>query len=59
MMKVKLIKSEIGKSKRVKATLKALKLTKMNKEITVDINNKALMGMVERVSHLVCVSKKN
>ncbi len=58
-MKVKLIKSGIGKSKRVKGTLKALKLTKMNKEITVDINNKALVGMVERVRHLVWVGKKS
>ena len=52
-MKVRLVKSGIGRRKRLKKTLVALGLTRMHKEIEIDEKNKALLGMVKKVEHLV------
>ena len=57
-MKVTLIKSGIGHSYRVKRTLKALGLRKMQHVIQVNAANKSLMGMVNKVRHLVRVDKE-
>ena len=54
MIKVTLVKSGIGKNKRIKDTLRGLGLTKLNK--TVDLKNTpAIRGMINKVSFLVKV----
>jgi large subunit ribosomal protein L30 len=51
-IKVTLVKSAIGKNKKVGQTLKGLGLTKLNK--TVELNNTAaIRGMINKVSFLV------
>ena len=51
-IKVKLVKSAIGKNKKVGRTLRGLGLTKLNK--TVELNNTpAIRGMINKVSFLV------
>ena len=53
-IKVTLVKSGIGKPKKVRQTLTGLGLTKMHK--TVELNNTpAIRGMIEKVSFLVRV----
>jgi len=55
-IRVTLVKSGIGKPKRVKQTLTGLGLTKMHK--TVELNNSpAIRGMIEKVSFLVRVEQ--
>ena len=56
-MKIKLVKSGIGQTTRVKKTLKVLKLTRLQKEVVVDDKNKSLMGMVKKIEHLVDIKK--
>jgi large subunit ribosomal protein L30 len=51
-IRVTLVKSAIGKNKKVGQTLKGLGLTKLNK--TVELNNTAaIRGMINKVSFLV------
>ena len=51
-IKVTLVRSGIGKSKRIRQTLTGLGLTKMHK--TVELNNTAaIRGMIEKVSSMV------
>ena len=51
-IKVTLVKSAIGRNKKVGQTLKGLGLTKLNK--TVELNNTAaIRGMINKVSFLV------
>ena len=51
-IKVTLVKSGIGRNKKVGQTLKGLGLTKLNK--TVELNNTAaIRGMINKVSFLV------
>ena len=53
-IKVTLVKSAIGKPRKVRQTLTGLGLTKMHK--TVELNNTpAIRGMIEKVSFLVRV----
>ena len=53
-IKVTLVKSGIGRTKRVKETLKGLGLTRLNK--TVELNNTpAIRGMINKVAYLVKV----
>lgn len=53
-IKVTLVKSGIGRNKKMRQTLKGLGLTKLNK--TVELNNTpAIRGMIEKVSFLVKV----
>ena len=52
-MKIKLIKSGIGRSYRVKRTLLALGLNKINKIVEIDEKNKAHLGMYQKVRFLL------
>jgi len=51
-LRVTLVKSPIGYTKRQKNTLKALGLNNVNQTITV-VDNPAVRGMVNKVIHLV------
>ena len=51
-IKVTLVKSGIGKKKKIRETLKGLGLTKMNKTVEVK-NTPAMRGMIAKVSFLV------
>lgn len=53
-IKVTLVKSGIGRDKKIRGTLTGLGLTRMHK--TVELNNTpAIRGMIEKVSFLVRV----
>jgi large subunit ribosomal protein L30 len=51
---ITLVRSPIGYSKRQKDTLKALGLKKINQTVT-RVDNEAVRGMVNKVSHLITV----
>jgi len=51
-IKVTLVKSGIGRTKKVGQTLKGLGLTKLNKTVELD-NTAAIRGMINKVSFLV------
>ncbi len=51
-IKVTLVKSGIGQSKRIKDTLRALGFRKLNQTIIVK-NHPSIRGMLKKVSHLV------
>ena len=51
-IKVTLVRSGIGRNKRIRETLKGLGLTKMNKTVVVK-NTPAIRGMIKKVSFLV------
>lgn len=53
-IKVTLVKSGIGKNKKIRQTLKGLGLNKLNKTVILN-NTPAIRGMVEKVSFLVRV----
>jgi large subunit ribosomal protein L30 len=53
-IKVTLVKSGIGKNKRIKDTLRGLGLTKLNKTVELK-NTPAIRGMLNKVSFLVKV----
>jgi large subunit ribosomal protein L30 len=53
-IKVTLVKSGIGKNKKVRQTLRGLGLTKLNKTVELK-NTQAIRGMIEKVSFLVRV----
>jgi large subunit ribosomal protein L30 len=53
-LKVTLVRSGIGKDKRVRETLKGLGLTRMNRTVTLK-NTPAIRGMIEKVSFMVKV----
>ena len=53
-IKVTLIKSGIGRNKRIRETLKGLGLTRLNKTVELD-NTPAARGMIKKVSFLVRV----
>ena len=55
-LKVTLVKSPIGYTKRQKNTLKALGLRRINQTV-VRTDNEAVRGMVNAVIHLVTVDK--
>ena len=46
------IKSVIDRSKRQKATIKALGLRKMNQSVEHEVNDQ-IQGMINKISHLV------
>jgi large subunit ribosomal protein L30 len=55
-IRVTLVRSQIGKPRRIRQTLTGLGLTKMNK--TVELNNTpAIRGMIEKVCFLVRVEQ--
>jgi large subunit ribosomal protein L30 len=53
-MKITQVKSEIGSTKKIRATLVGLGLTKMHKSVTRK-NTPEIRGMVYKVQHLVRV----
>ena len=53
-IKVTLIKSGIGRNKRIRETLKGLGLTRLNKTVELD-NTPAARGMIKKVLFLVRV----
>jgi len=53
-IKVTLVKSGIGKNKRIRETLKGLGLTKLNKTVNLK-NTPAIRGMINKVSFMVKV----
>ena len=55
-LKVKLVKSPIGYPEDQKATLRALKLTRLQRERVLP-DNPAIRGMIRKVSHLVQVEE--
>ena len=53
-IKLTLIRSGIGKNKKVRETLRGLGLTKLHKTVTLK-NTPAIRGMIEKVAFLVKV----
>ncbi len=51
-IKVTLVKSGIGKNKKIRQTLRGLGLTKLHKTVELE-NTPAIRGMVHKVSFLV------
>jgi large subunit ribosomal protein L30 len=54
MIKVTLIKSGIGKNKKIRETLRGLGLTRLNKTVKLK-NTPAIRGMINKVLFLVRV----
>ncbi len=52
MIKVTLVKSEIGTNRKIRETLRGLGLTKLNKTVTLK-NTPAIRGMINKVSFMV------
>ena len=55
-IKITLVKSPIGYSKRQKGTVKALGLRRMNQTVT-HTDSPVIRGMIAKVSHLVKVEE--
>lgn len=53
-IKITQVKSVIDRSKRQKATMQALGLTKLHKSVVLN-DSPQILGMVEKVKHLVKV----
>jgi len=53
-IKVTLVKSGIGKNRKIRQTLRGLGLTKLNKSVELN-NTPAIRGMIQKVSFLVKV----
>ena len=53
-IKIKQIRSEIGRPKNQKGTLKALGLRKINQVVEHD-STPQILGMVEKIKHLVVI----
>jgi large subunit ribosomal protein L30 len=51
-IKVTLVRSGIGKNKKIRETLKGLGLTKLNRAVELE-NTPAIRGMINKVSFLV------
>ena len=51
-IKVTLVKSGIGKNKKIRQTLRGLGLTKLNKTVNLE-NTSAIRGMINKVSFMV------
>lgn len=54
MIKVTLVKSGIGRKKKIRQILKGLGLTRVNKTVNLK-NTPAIRGMIEKVSFMVRV----
>lgn len=55
-IKVTLVKSGIGKNKKIRQTLTGLGLTRMNKTVILK-NTPAIRGMIEKIIFMVRVEK--
>ncbi len=53
-VKVTLLKSGIGRNKKIRATLKGLGLTRLHKTVVLN-NTPAIRGMINKVSFMVKV----
>jgi large subunit ribosomal protein L30 len=53
-IRITLIKSGIGRKKKIRETLKGLGLTRLNKTVELE-NTAAVRGMIDKVSFLVKV----
>jgi len=51
-IKVTLVRSGLGRNKKIRQTLRGLGLTKLNKSVELK-NTPAMRGMIEKVSFLV------
>ena len=51
-IKVTLVRSGIGKNKKIRRTLTGLGLTKLNKTVIIK-NTPSIRGMINKVSHMV------
>ncbi len=51
-IKVTLVRSGIGKNKKIRRTLTGLGLTKLNKKVILK-NTPSIRGMINKVSHMV------
>ncbi|MBW2066535.1 MAG: 50S ribosomal protein L30 [Deltaproteobacteria bacterium] len=51
-IRVTLVRSKIGRPKKIRETLKGLGLTKMHKTVTLE-NTPAIRGMIQKVSFMV------
>ena len=56
-IKIKQVRSRIGRSKNQKLTLDALGLTKMNKVVEHNATPQ-ILGMVKKIQHLITVVEK-
>ncbi|MGD9034646.1 MAG: 50S ribosomal protein L30 [Desulfobacteraceae bacterium] len=52
MIKVTLVKSGIGRDKKIRETLRGLGLTRLNRTVTLK-NTPAIRGMINKVSFMV------
>ncbi|MFC1862341.1 50S ribosomal protein L30 [Thermodesulfobacteriota bacterium] len=50
-IKITLVRSGIGKNKKIRATLKGLGLTKLHKTVTLK-NSPAIRGMIKKISYM-------
>ncbi len=57
--RVTLVKSPLGYSAKTRSTAKALGLRKMNRSVEVDTDNKAVMGMVHKIRHVLKLEMMN
>jgi large subunit ribosomal protein L30 len=57
MLKIKLVKSMIGRPEKHRKVLRGMGLTKINRTVVLQ-NTPSVRGMVEKVSHLV-VAEEN
>jgi ribosomal protein L30, bacterial/organelle len=55
-VKLTLVRSTIGRSKRQKATIEALGLRKLNQSIEKE-TSPAVLGMIKKVEHLLSVEE--
>ncbi|HDZ90114.1 MAG: 50S ribosomal protein L30 [Deltaproteobacteria bacterium] len=55
-IKVTLVKSGIGKNRKIRETLKGLGLTRLNKTVEVE-NTRAIRGMIQKVLFLVRIDR--
>ncbi len=55
-IRIKLVRSGIGRPQKQKLTLQALGLTKLNKQVEHEATPQ-IIGMVEKVKHLLDVEK--
>ena len=55
-IKIKQLKSPIGRNNKQRETLISLGLNKINRERTLD-NNPAIQGMINKVKHLIKVDE--
>lgn len=53
-VKVTLVKSGIGKNKKIRDTIRGLGLTKLNKTVSLN-NTAAIRGMINKISFMVRV----